>query len=140
MVLLLAIGLVFLNRRVPLAARAASYFISAAESRGVQTPVWMRNTAMYILLGPIERSYNVINVCLRWLGKTPALHYTPADRAAALTELVPEAADEIQALKKEYQGSLYSPRAGNIAIAQRASRTIMIKTLRAILRKGWARP
>jgi transglutaminase-like putative cysteine protease len=138
--LLLLMGLIFLNIRIPLATRAANYFISVTERRGMQMPQWMHRTALYILLSPIERAYHGINVCLRWLGKTPALHYTPADRAAVLIELVPEAADEIAALQKEYQAYLYSSRAGSRNTARRASRIIIIKTLRTILRQGWTQP
>jgi hypothetical protein len=90
-----------------------------------------------VRLDPIERSFHVINRSLKWLGKPAALHYTPADRASALITLLPEAAEEIETLKREYQASLYSPRSGNKAIAQSASQQIFWKSLRAAFRKAW---
>ncbi len=136
--ILLIAGIVMLNRRIPLVRTAAAYVVNSSERHGIQMPRWLRRSALYILLDPVERSFNAINVSLRWLGKSPALHYTPADRAAALMKLLPEASQEIAVLQREHQASLYSPRAGDGSMARQASRSLLLKALRAKFTRPWA--
>jgi hypothetical protein len=136
-VILLVAGIVRLNRRIPLARTAAGYVLNTTEKHGLPIPRWVKRTALYILLDPIERSFNAVNLSLRWLGKSPALHYTPADRAAALTRLLPEASEEIAILQREHQASLYSPRAGDGSITRLASRRLLLKALRAKFIQPW---
>ncbi|PIZ25799.1 MAG: hypothetical protein COY47_04020, partial [Chloroflexi bacterium CG_4_10_14_0_8_um_filter_57_5] len=59
---------------------------------------------------------------------------TPAEAAAALAGLLPEAAAAIQILLSEYERSLYSLRAGHIHPARRAAATIRKEASRAALR------
>jgi transglutaminase-like putative cysteine protease len=134
--LLSAATLRYTERRFELTRRAASYVLSTAERRGERSPAWVRNAALYVLANPFERAFHPVNVSLRWLGKSPAPHLTPAERAQALSALMPEAASEIKIILSEYHASQYSPRGGDIRRARRASRRLLWLGLRAAIRRA----
>lgn len=136
-ILLAGAAFFLLNQRLALTTRAAAYILSTAERRGEQGPAWVRNVALYVLAEPFERAFHPVNQSLRWLGASPAPHLTPAERAAILTEILPKATEEIDILSKEYQAEHYSPRAGDLAIARRASLKVWWKGLAAALRRAW---
>jgi hypothetical protein len=131
--LTLAFLLFILNRQFALTTRAAEYVLSASERRGERGPAWVRNAALFVLADPFERAFHPVNLNLRWLGQSPAPHLTPAERAKALKEILPDAADEIEILLKEYHASHYAPRGGDIHAARRASRQLIWRGLRAFL-------
>jgi hypothetical protein len=60
---------------------------------------------------------------------------TPAERAEALSELLPEASEEIATLTAEHQATLYSPRVGNISLARQAGQTIRYKTIKRLINR-----
>ena len=70
---------------------------------------------------------------LRRLGGLSSPSRTPAEAAAALAGLLPEAAAAIQILLGEYEHSLYSLRPGHIFPARRAAATIRKEANRAAL-------
>lgn len=136
-VVLLAAAWILANRKFALTTRVAEFVLAAAEKRGERFPAWARNAALYSLADPYERAFHIINVDLRWLGKSPAPHHTPAERAAALKSLLPDSEAQIEILLKEYQSAQYSKRSGNLYAARRASRNLLWQGLRAFVgRRG----
>jgi transglutaminase-like putative cysteine protease len=135
--LLSAAAFRFTNQRLALITRAAAYVLSATERHGERGPAWVRNAALYLLADPFERAFHPVNQSLRWLGKSPAPHLTPAERATALSALLPEAANEIEILLREYQSAQYSPRGGDLGSSRRASRAVLWHGLRAAFRRAW---
>lgn len=131
--LTIAFLILILNRQLSLTTRAAEYILSATERRGERGPAWVRNAALFVLVDPFERAFHPINLNLRWLGQSPAPHLTPAERAKALKEILPDAADEIEILLKEYHASHYAPHGGDIHAARRASRRLFWRGLRTFI-------
>ena len=131
--LLLAFFFQAMNRQFALATRAAEYVLAVSERRGDKGPAWIRNAALFILADPFERAFNAINLNLRWQGQPPESHFTPAERAKALKELMPGQAGEIDSLLKEYHASQYSPRSGDLSLARHASRQLFWLGLRTFL-------
>ncbi len=89
---------------------------------------------MWIELTPIERSFHAINQCLGWLQQSQAASVTAVERAALLSHLVPSASEEIQALAREHENTLFSPYPGNAVRATRASWKIRYFTIQHIIR------
>lgn len=134
--LLVAAAYYFANQRFALTRRAAEYILSATERRGERNLAWVRNVALFVLADPFERAFHPVNVNLRWLGTSPAPHLTPAERAQALKEVLPEAITEIEILLREYHSSQYSEHGGDIQLARRASLRLLWQGLRAVIRRA----
>jgi len=132
-ILTFAVGIYFFNRQFGLTTRAAEYVLSAVERRGERGPVWVRNAALFVLADPFERAFHSVNLNLRWMGQSPAPHLTPAERARALREIMPEASDEINILMGAYHASHYAPRGGDIRAARHASRKLFWRGIRAFI-------
>jgi transglutaminase-like putative cysteine protease len=90
----------------------------------VDPPPALRRWARRVALAPLERAYLELDYALARLDAPPAPADTPAERAAALAHLLPPTADPAQQLLAEYQATIYSPRPGNLHIAQQAARAI----------------
>jgi transglutaminase-like putative cysteine protease len=135
-IFLVAFAFHLMNQRYGLATRAAEYVLSATERRGERGLVWVRNVALYVLANPFERAFHPVNVSLRWMGESPAVHLTPAERAKALKAIMPEAEEEIETLLREYQSAQYSPRGGDIHIARHTSRRLLWLGLKAAIRRA----
>jgi transglutaminase-like putative cysteine protease len=134
---ILVAGAVYLaNQRFALTTRAAEYILSATGQRGERNLLWVRNVALFVLADPFERAFHPVNLSLRWLGESPAPHLTPAERARALKEALPDGAEEIEILLKEYHSSQYSPNGGDIHLAHRASRRLLWLGLNAAIRRA----
>jgi transglutaminase-like putative cysteine protease len=133
--LLVAFTFYLTNRKYALTTRAAEYILAASEGRGERSPAWLRNAALFILADPYERAFYPINLNLRWLGQAPEPHFTPAERAKALKELLPDASDEIDILLKEYHASQYSPKDGDLVAARRASRRLFWLAVRTLIER-----
>jgi transglutaminase-like putative cysteine protease len=113
-------------------------------SRGVRRlgrrpPVWLRRWAARSVMSPMKRAYMTINRALVRLGTPPAPADTPAERAAALSAVLPSAADPIQRLYLEYQIATYSPQSGNVGLAQQAARAIRNRSWKARMRRLFVR-
>jgi transglutaminase-like putative cysteine protease len=63
----------------------------------------------------------------RWLGLAEAESVTPYERAAALSDFVPQARLGIDAITEQYVAEQYSPRNADVAAAARAWRSIRLK-------------
>ncbi|MBE9508218.1 MAG: transglutaminase domain-containing protein [Chloroflexi bacterium] len=90
----------------------------------LRPPAALRLWALWTRLPPLGRAYLEFNQALAWLGAPPDRADTPAERAAALTRLLPEAAVPAQQLLAEYHATTYGPRSGSAQIARTASRAI----------------
>ena len=132
---ILLILLLLLNRRYAWAGQLPLLLEASLERKDMQVPGWLEHWARYSELSPIARAFNVINFSLRWLGEDPPYHATPAQRAAMLTALLPEAATAIEILTAEHQATLYSPRPGNLDRARRAHLAIWRSTLKTKARR-----
>ncbi len=101
----------------------------------VEPPPALRRWARRVALAPLERAYLELDYALARLDAPPAPADTPAERAATLTYLLPPTADPAQQLLAEYQATIYSPRPGDLHIAQQAARAIRDLSWRARLRR-----
>jgi transglutaminase-like putative cysteine protease len=91
---------------------------------GLQPPKALRLRARRAVLSPLTRAYLELNYALARLDAPPAPADTPAERAAALTGLLPAAAEPVQQLLGEYQATIYGPRPGSLYAAQRAANAV----------------
>jgi hypothetical protein len=133
------VGIYFANQRFALTTRAAQYVLAVSDKRGEGRRTWARSAALYVLANPFERAFHPINQSLRRLGHAPASHHTPAERATALSAILPDAATDIETLLKEYEGAQYSPRGGDIIQARRASRRVLWLGWRTSILAVWER-
>jgi transglutaminase-like putative cysteine protease len=115
--------------------QAPIVILAFLERRHLPAPRFLFQWAQWSEQTPIARSFDVINQSLRWLGKPQPVSATPAERAEALSELLPEASEEIATLTAEHQATLYSPRVGNISLARQASQTIRYKTIKRLINR-----
>jgi transglutaminase-like putative cysteine protease len=137
-ILLIAVTGIFFWRgsfRQSQALQAPTIILAFLEQRHLPVPRFLFNWAQWSEQTPIARSFAVVNQSLRWLGKPQPAAATPAERAAALAELLPDASEEINSLTIEHQTALYSPRYGNIPVARQASRLIRYKTLKRLINR-----
>jgi transglutaminase-like putative cysteine protease len=102
---------------------------------GLKPPATLRRWTLHATLSPLARAYLELNQALARLGAPADPADTPAERAAALTRLLPAAADPAQQLLAEYHAANYSPRSGNLHIAQQAARAIRDLSWRARARR-----
>jgi len=105
------------------------------ERLSLTPPRWLERWAYLAALTPMERAFAAVYRSLRRLGGPSSPSRTPAEAAAALTELLPEAAAAIQTLLNECERSLYSLKPGRIYPARRAAATIRKEANRAALRR-----
>lgn len=126
------IALVFmLFRRYAVAKRLPVYLAKRYDRSGTPPPTWLAYWAYWAQLLPIEKNYQTINLCLRWLGIKQPSHNTPKERAAALIRILPSAELDIQNLSTEYQKSIFATHPANLKIARRASLNLLAKSWHA---------
>ncbi len=140
-VLSLSLGLVLLllvwraRRRRGLAPLPVLLVAGLSRLGLVEPPSALRRWACRVALAPLERAYLELDYALARLGAPPDPADTPAERAIALTCLLPAAAGPVQRLLAEYQATTYSPRPGNLHIAQQAARAVRNLSWRARARR-----
>jgi transglutaminase-like putative cysteine protease len=91
---------------------------------GLKSPRFLRRWAHFASLPPVTHAYLEINKSLKRLGQPPGVDDTPAERARALSILLPEIEDQAQRLLEEYQLSIYSKREPDVEVARQCSRDI----------------
>jgi transglutaminase-like putative cysteine protease len=101
---------------------------------GIKSPRLLRRWAYFASLSPIVHSYAEINRSLKRLGQPPGVDATPAERAAALSALLPEIDHQVQRLLDEYQFFIYSMRAPDIEVARLCSLEIRSLSYRTMVR------
>jgi transglutaminase-like putative cysteine protease len=114
-------AVVFLSLRFSLAVRLPILLRATIERSGIEVPTWLTHWEKWVKLSPIEKSFESVNFGLRYLDQTVPAHTTPIERAAKLTRLLPEKADQIKILLDEHQTSLYTSRVADITEARRAA-------------------
>jgi transglutaminase-like putative cysteine protease len=132
----LTVIFLYLNSRYRMMSRMPVYLTRVYARNDITAPRWLERWANWSVLTSIERSFQAINLCLRWMGKPPPLYATSAQRAKALQVLLPSSKDEIEILLNEHQTALYSAHKANYQRARRASFKIVFKTILARLRKS----
>jgi hypothetical protein len=105
----------------------------------LQSPEALSRWAIYATLSPLARAYAQVNYALARLDAPPDPADTPAERTAALSRLLPEAAGSARQLLAEYHNMAYSLRPGNLDIAQQAGRNIRNLSWQAVIRKFLSR-
>jgi hypothetical protein len=101
---------------------------------GIPPPDFLTDWIYYMRLPPTSRSYLEINHALERIGKKPAMHDTPSERASALIATLPVTAGPVGWLLAEYQTSIYSRHGASPEIARKAAAEI-----RALSRREWRR-
>jgi hypothetical protein len=91
---------------------------------GITPPNFLRQWATQALLSPLGRAYQEVNKALDRLRKAPPIDATPAERAVALAQALPEAAKPAQKLLKEYEFGTYSTHPVDVNAAQQAGSEI----------------
>jgi len=135
--MLLTLGLgTFIIRRNSLIDRLPVYLTYQYERRGNIPPRWLRRWVRWANLSRIERAFQAVNLSLRWLGQPQPAHITSQRRAEVLIECLPSAQAQTEALLREYQNAMYTPRAGNLATARKAASLILLKTWQLRLKKA----
>ncbi len=133
-VVLIAGVLVLLLRKYSDGIPAAVRLKTAFERNGWETPAWLETWSAWVSLTAIERSFQMVNISLRWMGKPQPVHVTAAERARILKEALPAAAPAIAVLLRELQSELFRPQGGDAAAARRAAWDILFQTGRARLK------
>lgn len=113
--------IVFLSLRYSLAERVPVVLRATIERTGIEVPIWITRWEKWVKLSPIEKSFESVNFGLRYLDQAVPVHTTPIERAAKLTRILPEKADQIKILLDEHQTSLYTSRVADITEARRAA-------------------
>jgi hypothetical protein len=113
--------IVFLSVRYSLGARVPVLLRATIERSGIEVPIWVTYWEKWVKLSPIERSFESVNFGLRYLDQAVPVHTTPIERAAKLTRILPEKADQIKILLDEHQTSLYTSRVADVTEARRAA-------------------
>jgi hypothetical protein len=135
---LLLIGLlVFAFQRYRLLNQVPSFLSGNLERLGMSTPSWLSAWINWNQLTAAERSFNSINLSLRWLGKPQPIYATAAERAAELIELLPAAREYIETVSSEHQSALFARRSASLPRARRAGLMILLHTLRFTVLKFW---
>ena len=127
--------LVYLFYRTRVISYVPVYLARAFERSGFTTPGWIDYWSRWNRLEPIERSFAAINWSLQWLGKIPSTDATPSERAASLKKLLPQAAENIDALTSELELGLFSTNPPDLPRARRAAYSIVVHAVRTRIRK-----
>lgn len=119
---------IFISRKYSLNSQLPVYLAGRYTRSGNNPPKWLDRWLRWTKLAAIEQTYQAINVSLYWLGSPQPKYITSQARAEALIKRLPSVETETRILLQEYQSTMYTPRAGNIAEARRAAAIILIKT------------
>jgi transglutaminase-like putative cysteine protease len=106
---------------------------------GLKPPAFLYRWARYTALSTTQRSYLEINRALSRLGRPPALHQTPAERAGLLVALLPASVTPVQSLLEVYERATYSQLSDDPVAAQTAGKEIRKLSYLAALQRLLAR-
>jgi len=118
---------IYFNRRYSVPERIPVLLRASFEKSGVQIPAWVVNWERWVSITPIERSFNSINFALSLLHRSMPIYATPVERAKQLTELLPNAQNDIKTLLDEHQTYLYTSRKADSSKARRAAFNIRLQ-------------
>lgn len=103
--------------------------------RKLAVPGWIQRWSWRVRLSPFEREFGILDHAHWVLGKRASTSLTPAERAASLASLLPEATGQAQILLAEYHQAEYSPHPADLQRARTAGREIRMLAYRAFLRR-----
>ena len=129
--------MIFIFRRYRLLNQTPVYLSTGLERIGVPTPSWINDWIHWNQMTSVERSFNSINLSLKWLGSPQPIYATAAERAAQLAKLLPSAKKYIEAVSAEHQSALFTKRSPDLLRARRAGIMILLHTLRFAILKFW---
>jgi transglutaminase-like putative cysteine protease len=98
---------------------------------GLKPPSVLRRWARRAALPPLSRAYLEINRALTRLGSQPSPNFTPAERAASLSKILPVAQPASQRLLTEYHAATYSLQPADLESARKAGAEIRSLSFRA---------
>ena len=106
---------------------------------GIRPPKTVQLWARKAELPPLAKAYSEINQALTRLGKQAKAADTPAERGAALSELVPPAEQATKKLVSEYQIGTFSNQRANLAVALRSASEIKQMTFENFIKRSFSR-
>jgi hypothetical protein len=109
------------SRKSSAQAGVPGFLRATLERTGLDVPIWILRWEQWVKLSPIEKAFESVNFGLRQLDQPVPVHVTPIERAAKLTRLLPDRADQIKVLLDEHQTSLYTSRIADVTQARRAA-------------------
>lgn len=128
MIVLLAVGAFFeiwhISRKQVFLTRALRQVVRIYEKNERSIPKWISRWLAWQEARPTMRAFHAINRSLRWLHGEIPQDLTPAERAAMLADLLPEADEAIVQLLREHEKTMFTPDVGDVEIAQDASARI----------------
>jgi transglutaminase-like putative cysteine protease len=116
--------------RPPVVRQASVGLRDFLKARNLPAPAWLDDWVLWLQMPAIEQSFQAINQALSWLGRQQPVHATPAERAATLQRILPEADQPIGSLLEELHAHVFSPKPGNVARATHAARRVRYLALR----------
>ncbi len=131
--LLLAAGVIYLGMRFRIWIQVPAQVAARLQRSGIATPGWMDSWVRWDRLQPVERAFASVNWSLRWLGAPQPVSATPAERARALGQLLPSAADHIEVLRSELERGLFTQQPADEGRARHASLMVLVHVIRARL-------
>jgi transglutaminase-like putative cysteine protease len=125
----IAAGISFLIiRRLSVDNQLPVYLAGRYTRSGNNIPIWLSRWLRWTSLSPMERTFQAVNFSLYWLGSPQPISKTTQERADVLVKRLPSVEKETGILLQEYQMTMFTPQAGNIANARRAAFGILVKT------------
>jgi transglutaminase-like putative cysteine protease len=125
---------VALARRYNLPTRVPVFVRASFERNGMRVPAWIIHWESWTILTPIARSFESINFGLRLLKQPAPIYSTPAERAEALSKLLPHLVEPIKILLDEHQTSLYTFRVADANRARRSAIDVRMQVIVALIR------
>lgn len=122
--ILLLIPLIRRNRLQKKLPSIPSMLEKGLRRTGFQPPPFLRRWTIRAALSPLARAYMEINNALTRLGNHPSPTDTPAERTAALANLLPVAQIPAERLLSEYQTATYSQQFADVGVALQAGSKI----------------
>ncbi len=92
--------------------------------RGKPIPAWLKRWSTIAQMSAAEKAYLTLGRTIRWMGHEVNPAETPSERAATLTELLPEAADSTAEIISEYHLDKFSNHIVNEDRARNAARLV----------------
>jgi len=102
---------------------------------GIKVPLWLQRWSRISQLPEIEKAYRQLSQSLKLMGHPLSLAETPAERAQALSQLLPETCTPAQTIADDYYLNKYS-RGDDIPDVKRA-RFAAIQVKRVVRRSWW---
>ncbi len=139
--IIIVVTLIFLqqiwlvHRKQSLTIRIPRMVENIYKKAGWQTPNWLNQWLAWSILTNAEKSFQVINESLNWLGIHQPQHATPAERSTVLIKAIPSAESEIQFLLNNLHTTLFTPQPALSRNTLKISWGLRYKTLQRIIAK-----